>query len=97
METKYDVEMTVPLGMRKGVMTFIQEKGKVSGTFEILGSVTEFKGRINQDEFIVEGVLQTAVRGIEYSGYGKITDDGIEIKLISDDNTYKIKGRKKVI
>ncbi len=97
METKYDVEMTVPLGMRKGVMTFIQEKGKVSGTFEILGSVTEFKGRINHDEFIVEGVLQTAVRGIGYSGYGKITDDGIEIKLISDDNTYKIKGRKQVI
>lgn len=92
---EYDIELTVPLGIRKGTMLFIQDNLIIDGKMTVLGNTTSFHGRVSLHGFIIEGTLKTTLRTIYFKGHGKLIDDRIEIDLIDGKKIYKIKGRKK--
>lgn len=91
---EYDIELSVPLGIRKGTMLFKQENEMIEGKMTILGNTTCFHGRVSLHGFIIEGTLKTSLRMIYFKGHGKLLDDRIEIDLIDGKKIYKIKGRK---
>lgn len=92
---EYEIELTVPLGKRKGTMLFKQDNLIIDGKITILGNTTCFHGRVSLHGFIIEGTLKTTLRTIYYKGHGKLLDDQIEIDLIDGKKIYQIKGRKK--
>ncbi len=88
----YDIELTVPLGIRHGTMMYEAVEGIVNGTIEILGHKTAVKGIVDNNLLIITGELKTSVRGIAYKGYGKIEEGCIQIQLKSKDSVYELTG-----
>lgn len=53
---RYEIKMTVPIGIRKGVITIDGDCGRIRGTLDILGHEQPFLGNIENDgscEFLV--------------------------------------------
>lgn len=89
----YDIELNVPLGLRKGRMILnIKEDGTVTGNMDIFGNVTEFKGNVCNSSIEIEGVLKTIVRSISYKGNGRVTDKCIYMHLSGTNNIYELTG-----
>ena len=92
MRRRYEVEMTVPLGVRRGVMLFEEQNGIVRGTIDILGNKTVFHGYMDEEHFTVTGELKTSMRSIDYTGHGKIVGNAIRIQLRHGYETYEMTG-----
>ena len=95
MRTVYDVEMTVPLGKRKGIMVCEENAGAFNGSIEILGSTTKFTGSRRENEIVIYGAFKTKVRDVIYEGKGTADGENIRIKLVSGKSVYEITGQKK--
>lgn len=95
MTTTYDVQMKVPLGIRKGVLRISVDGDTIEGNMRILGRTTEFSGRICDGRMAVSGVLRTVLRNMEFEGWGVIEDRNIEIKLKNKDSIYEITGKER--
>lgn len=93
MKKAYVVQMEAPLGLRKGKMHFQIDGQKVNGKFEILGSVHDFKGTVDeQGKLEITGCMQSGKRTISYIGYGVMKDADIEMELVEKENRYPVKG-----
>lgn len=94
----YDIELRVPLGIRKGKMHFVVNKGLLTGNIEVLGNVTGFKGSIRDGTIEIEGVLKTFIKENYYKGKGTIDDAGLKILLYCKKDVYELIGylRKEV-
>lgn len=92
MTERYEVEMTVPLGVRRGVMVFKEQDRIVKGTFEILGHETTFEGCMNGKYFTIFGKLETSIREICYTGQGLFKNGRIQMQLHSEKGIYEITG-----
>ncbi len=92
MTERYEVEMTVSLGVRRGVMVFKEQDGIVKGTFEILGHETAFEGQLNGQYLTISGKLETSIREICYTGRGMLENDCIQMQLQSEKDIYEITG-----
>ncbi len=88
----YEVELIVPLGVRHGTMTVRSDEKQVSGDIEIMGHKTAFAGARNADGFVVEGVLQTAVKEIAYKGIGTFGDGQLSMRLENANGVYMLRG-----
>lgn len=97
MKNRYEIEMTVPLGVRTGTMIMEEQNGNVSGTMEILGYVTTFLGKIVKKRFEITGTLRTKMREIAYRGYGHLDGEEVWLQLESEKSVYEIRGHKKFI
>ena len=95
MRTVYDVEMTVPLGKRKGIMICDEKAGELNGSIEILGSVTKFTGHRKENKIFISGVFKTKVRDILYEGNGTADEECISIRLVSGKSVYKLIGYRR--
>lgn len=94
MKSRYEIEMTVPLGVRKGTMTFEETHGNVNGTIDILGSTTTFSGKMEDCRFEISGTLKTKIREIAYTGQGNMEGALIWIQLKNEKGMYKVTGHK---
>lgn len=92
MKCQYDIELDVPLGLRKGTMQFENREGTVRGTMNILGGESDFTGVIHGNEIELSGELKTKVRTIDYQGSGRVSDDRIQIQLKSRNRIYELTG-----
>ena len=95
MRRRYNVEMTVPLGVRRGVMLFEEQSGIVRGTIDILGNETVFDGFMDGEHFTVTGELKTSMRSIDYTGRGRMVGNAIRIQLRHGYETYEMTGMEK--
>lgn len=94
MKSRYEIEMTVPLGIRKGTMTFEETCGNVNGTMEILGNTTTFSGKMENHRFEISGTLKTKIREIAYTGQGRMEGALIWIQLKNEKGMYEVTGHK---
>ena len=92
MKCQYDIELDVPLGLRRGTMQFENKEGAVCGIMNILGCDSEFSGFIQENEIEVSGELKTSVRNIAYQGTGTINEKRIYIQLRSGNKIYELTG-----
>lgn len=89
----YDIELRVPLGIRKGRMHFSENEGLVTGNIEVLGNVTVFKGSIRDGTIEIEGVLKTFIRENPYKGKGIIDECGLKVMLYCRNDVYELVGK----
>ena len=90
----YDLEMTVPLGIRHGTMVLKENAdGNVDGTIEILGNETPFTGKLDGIHLSMEGTLKTQIRNVSYQGQGTLEGERIEMKIKDNQNIYRLSGK----
>lgn len=80
---KYDIEVKVPLGIRKGSMKLEVLDDKINGWMQLFGNVTTFTGCIENGQIHITGTLQTRIRTISYRGSGAKKADEIHLQLRS--------------
>ena len=80
---KYDIDVKVPLGIRKGSMELEFMDGKVCGCMKLFGNMTPFTGYIQDGQIYLAGTFQTRIKTISYRGSGAKKEDGIHLQLRS--------------
>ncbi len=93
MEQIYDVELNVPLGIRKGTMKCEIQKEHVTGSMEMLGSTTDFQGTCAGERLEIAGHLKTFARKIPYIGTGTLKDGKIHMQLQNGKAVYELTGQ----
>ena len=93
MEYLYEIQLEVPLGMRKGTMRLQILNDQVSGELDVLGNREFFEGSITADGVIsITGILVSVVRNIPYKGIGNIQKNTLQMLLCVQDGSYKLTG-----
>ncbi len=93
MEQIYDIELSVPLGLRKGTMRCEIQKEHVTGSLEMLGSTTDFQGTCTGERLEIAGYLKTFARKIPYEGIGTLKDGKIHMQLQNGKTIYELNGQ----
>lgn len=95
MEHKYEIELEVPLGIRKGIMSISIKENHVCGELEALGNKELFQGTISDDGVIcITGTLVSLVHNIPYKGIGNMEENSLQMLLCVQDDSYKVTGHR---
>lgn len=93
MEYLYEIQLDVPLGIRKGNMTIHIMEEHVSGELDVLGNKEVFEGNITKNgEICINGTLVSLVRRMPYKGIGNIQENEIQMVLSVGNDSYKLTG-----
>lgn len=93
MENMYEIELEVPLGIRKGNMTIRIMEEHVSGELDVLGNKEVFEGNITKaGEICINGTLVSLVRRMPYRGIGNIQENEIQMMLCAGNDSYMLTG-----
>ena len=98
---KYDIDVKVPLGIRKGSMELKLMDDKVSGCMKLFGNVTPFTGYVQDGQIHITGTFQTRTRTISYCGSGAKEGDAIHLRLrsvglVGREDIYELQGTRQV-
>lgn len=89
----YDVRLRTPIGLKKGQMTVTRNKGRISGTLDVLKHKEDFGGTIDEEgNCELSGKMVTLMQTINYDATGVMTDDRVELLLIDGCRVFEIKG-----
>lgn len=73
MKRKFNITMYVPLGNRKGTISFDKINSQITGTLCILGNEDSFTGTIDENGFIeFKGKITSLLHSFYYCAKGKI-------------------------
>lgn len=94
---KYDIDVKVPLGIRKGSMELEFMDDKISGCMKLFGNMTPFSGYVQNGQIHITGTLQTRIRTISYRGSGAKKEDEIHLQLrrvglVGREDIYELHG-----
>lgn len=92
----FSVNMSVPLGNRKGILYFDKKGNEIYGWLEILEHKNSLSGKfIGKDKLCISGEIKTLVNTIKYKGAGNISKNKITLTLITAKGTkYMIYGEE---
>ena len=92
-ERVFQIIMRVPLGERKGQISFRQKGQKLEGTFEVMGNKNPFRGKmLSETALEIEVVLLTIIRSIPFTATGNIENRKLSMTLKEARHTYYIEG-----
>ncbi len=93
MTDTYDIELKVPLGIRRGLLRIQKMDGSsIEGTLEILGKITRFTGTLEKKEITMAGEIETRIRTLTYQGRGSLEDGNIQVQLKTLRSIYLLTG-----
>lgn len=93
----YDLEMIVPLGVRKGEIEIRINGDDVGGTLSILGNSHTFSRATCIDERIVFcGNLKTLMYSLAYEASGQLSADAISFEMNTPRGIFKATGVRKM-
>lgn len=94
-QEEYEIDMTVPLGVRHGTMQFEEDSGNITGIMNILGRTTGFTGLLRDKKMIITGELDIGIRKIAYTGYGILEYGRLHMQIKNQEHIYELNGHKK--
>ncbi|HEX2926600.1 MAG TPA: hypothetical protein VHP38_10150 [Ruminiclostridium sp.] len=93
MNGTYSVALQTPFGAQKGTITFVDDKGMLSGSIRTMGSTNFFKnGKINGNSFEFSGILNAGFFNFRYTAKGTIEGDTLKAVALTDSGTFQING-----
>ncbi len=94
-ERKYNIEMTVPIGIRYGTLSFTEENGILCGMLELFRHSEPFEGTLGEDDTIeFVGKMVTLRHTFCYKAKGKIINTKIELEVWGERNHFFISGEE---
>lgn len=92
----YDIRMSVPLGIRIGIMTLEINGDDVSGTLSVLGHSRTFSGKCDdRNQLEINGSIQSLLKEIHYVATGSYTENELHLDLQANDLHFRIAGTKR--
>lgn len=92
---KYNICLSVPLGMRYGYMIFDADEGHVNGKIHVLGKDQLFNGTVNESgRILISGSLDSLTSNYFYDGEGHMDDEKIQINLVGKTGNYLLEGTR---
>ena len=89
----YDLEMSTPLGPRRGNLELIVWKGHLNGYLTMFTRTIPIQdGKCSGKYLSFRGDMKTLMKMIPYQAEGKITDTGISLVFSTPQNQYSAKG-----
>ncbi|MDO4633727.1 MAG: hypothetical protein Q4B01_07715 [Eubacteriales bacterium] len=94
-QKKYEVELTTPLGKRRGNMDLTFEDGKVEGVLCLFRNSEPVTGWIKADgSCALQGEFHTLLNKYSYDATGKICDGKLSLMLYGKMHNYRMEGQE---
>jgi hypothetical protein len=76
MDGTFKISLSMPMGIKSGTISFIDNNGVLSGSLCALGKENQFRdGKTNENTFEFAGFLKAIFGKIEYNAKGTISGD----------------------
>lgn len=93
MERQFDIMMHVPLGGRRGRLSFAQTGNDICGILEVLGCAEPFAGTLDADGLLeLKGQIKTLLHTFAYMASGRIEEGMLWLEVSSPSYTFLITG-----
>ena len=97
MNDTYRVTLQTPFGTQKGIVTFVDDNGMLSGSIRTMGNTSSFRnGKINGNSFEFSGILNAGFFSIRYTTKGSIDGDTLKAVALTNSGTFRINGTRVV-
>lgn len=95
MNGTFHITLRTPFGLEKGILTFVDENGKLSGSIRAMGSTSLFKdGKMNGNSFEFSGILNASLFNFSYTAKGVVNGDTIQAVATTNSGTFQIHGTR---
>ena len=95
----FQITMQVPIGLRKGTLSWEEQDGILRGTLDIMRHRNPFSGTITPDARMeqagtvrLEGSMAALVREIPYTAAGAVAAGRLSLELKEPRHVYQIEG-----
>nr|WP_319487616.1 hypothetical protein [uncultured Caproiciproducens sp.] len=95
MNATFNVTLSTPIGTKKGVVTFLDKNGVLSGSIRAMGRSNYFKnGKIIGNSFEFSGILNAGFFNFRYTAKGIIDGDTLNAIATTNSGTFQIIGTR---
>ena len=92
---EYNIKFHSQLGLKIGKCECLINENEAVGFLQIFGKSNRVCGCITDDgKFDIHGTVTTLVRKFDFTGTGKISEDGIEFDIVDSGNVLKLIGKR---
>ena len=94
-EGTYELTLNTPMGNIPCKIVLWMEKGKLSGSMEMMGSKSIFyDGKVEENKCIFSGQFNTPMGNINYNILGIVEGDELSIFAETNKGRFKLEGRR---
>ncbi|MCI8387141.1 MAG: hypothetical protein HFE63_01575 [Clostridiales bacterium] len=94
MERRYDIEMSVPLGVRRGELLLNVVGELLSGSLTLFSHTTAIdSGSCHGKKIAFSGLMQTLGYTMRYNAHGSMTKKHIELVFDTEKGSFEASGR----
>ena len=95
MNSIFNITLNTPFGSQNGVLTLIDEKGKLSGSIRAMGKTNYFRnGSIVDNSFKFSGILDVGIFKLPYTAKGSIVGNTLKAVATTNSGTFRISGTR---
>lgn len=95
MNRKFTITMYVPLGLRNGTMSFVEEHNVINGIIEVFGNQGAFTGTLSKAGIIeFKGKMTSLLHSFSYFAKGTIIDSHMDLSVVGGRYSFRITGEE---
>jgi hypothetical protein len=95
MNGTFKVSLSTPIGIKNGIIHFINQNGVLSGSIRAMSSENPFSGgKTNGDSFEFSGILKAGFSRFKYTATGTVAGDTLKATAHTKYGTMKITGTR---
>lgn len=92
---KFEIAMTVPIGVKYGTLSFEEDSGRINGILDILHHQNTIIGNISAEgSLYFIGEIVTLVRTFPYEARGTISGGKLSAEIKGERISYTLSGRE---
>jgi len=95
MNGTFSITIGTPIGSQKGVVTFVDESGKLSGSIRAMGNTNLFKnGKMVGNSFEFSGILDIGLFKFTYTAKGTIVENALKGVATTNSGSFQMSGTR---
>lgn len=95
MNSTFNITLNTPFGTQNGVLTLIDDNGKLSGSIRAMGKTNTFQnGTMVDNSFKFSGILDVGIFRFPYTAKGNIVGNVLKAVATTNSGTFQISGTK---
>ena len=89
------ITMYVPLGIRHGTMSFVEEHNVINGILEVFGNQDAFTGTLTETGIVeLKGKMTPLLHSFSYVARGTIANSNMDLNVVGGRYSFRITGEE---